>query len=640
MNAPTLAPGTTLGGRWQVGPFIGAGELGEVYAVRDPLSGQTGALKRFSPQLLGHAGAWAAFDKTAQAVAALPFDVFAKRIDSGTDGAPWVVTDRVVWPSLAEQVRAGGTLPVERMAAMLDALAPALDAAHAAGLVHRGLKPGNVFVEPAEKPTVHVTDFGAWRLRAALGIAPGWAATPGWLGPDAADPAEASTPRMDVFSLGLVIFHALTGHCRFSAAEREPVNIEALWLQMLEPIGSASALAAELGVELDRGLDDWLARALAPRPEERFESVGAMAARFRSAAQVFGGAQKNAPRARPIQKTQLGVAPPPVAPPANAGASPAAASPPAASPAAEPLPAKKRTLLMFAQGPDEPPPSGDEQHEPVAMVSAQPLAYLRVPTRPPPADVEAVLPATAAVPPTVSAPAPATMAPGTMPAPATVPMPPGAAARVPMPGQAAAVPIAAAPGHPLAATLPTAQAAPTHAELEAYGVPKKRGAALPIAIGGGVIALGGLGLLAFHFLHASPAKETTAGSATVASASRAPARSATAPVASGSADAGTDAAPQSAIVHFVCDPACDRIECDGQEVKLDAGAAPLDPGPHRCTGTRHGYLPSNDRFQADPGQDVTRRLKLTKLMPHPQPAQHPATTHKKKTCGTFINPCK
>ena len=285
MNAPALAPGTSVGGRWQVAAFIGRGELGEVYAVRDPLSGQPGALKRFAPALLDHADAWAAFDKAAQAVAALPFDGFAKRIDSGKDTAPWVVTDRVVWPSLADQIRAGGALPIERLAAMLEALAPALDAAHAAGLVHRDLKPGNVFVEPAEKPTVHITDFGVWRLRVALGLAPGWAATPGWLGPDAADPAEASTPRMDVFALGLVVFHALTGHSRFRAVEREPLDTAALWTQMLEPIGSASALAAELGAPLDAALDDWFSQALAPRPEQRFESVGTMAGNFRAAVQ-------------------------------------------------------------------------------------------------------------------------------------------------------------------------------------------------------------------------------------------------------------------------------------------------------------------------------------------------------------------
>jgi serine/threonine-protein kinase len=583
VNAPALAPGTSVGGRWQVAAFIGRGELGEVYAVRDPLSGQPGALKRFAPALLDHADAWAAFDKAAQAVAALPFDGFAKRIDSGKDTAPWVVTDRVVWPSLADQIRAGGALPIERLAAMLEALAPALDAAHAAGLVHRDLKPGNVFVEPAEKPTVHITDFGVWRLRVALGLAPGWAATPGWLGPDAADPAEASTPRMDVFALGLVVFHALTGHSRFRAVEREPLDTAALWTQMLEPIGSASALAAELGAPLDAALDDWFSQALAPRPEQRFESVGTMAGNFRAAVQSIGGASSKPPaRPGPALERQLGPSVPP---------------PTGTKPAREP-----------------PPPSSDPQHEPVAMVSAQPLAYLRVPTRPPPAD-------TAAAPPT-----PVAINPPTPTAPLSVPAP------TPPP----------APARP-----PVAEAAPVDVAPAAHGLPKKRGLTVPLAIAGGVLALGGLGLLVSHLVGSpapaeseKPAASAPATPSALAAASNpAPPASAAPPAASASA-AAEPAPPKQAAVRFECEPACDRIECDGRQVELDAGSAALDPGPHRCTATRRGYLPANDRFDLEPGQDASRHLTLTKLRPARPAAPPHAPAKKKKPCGTFINPCK
>lgn len=587
MNAPTLASGTSVGGRWRVQSYIGRGELGEVYAVRDPLSGQTGALKRFSPALLGHTDAWAAFDKAAKAVAALPFDAFAKRIDSGTDAAPWVVTDRVVWPSLADQVRAGGALPVERMAAMLDALAPALDAAHAAGLVHRDLKPGNVFVEPADRPTVHLTDFGVWRLRVALGIPPGWASTPGWLGPDAADPAETSTPRMDVFALGLVVFHALTGHGRFAAAERQPLDIEALWKEMLEPVGAASALASGLGVPLDAALDDWFSQALAPRPEQRFASVGEMAGGLRAAMRSMGSAAKVPARPGPALQRQLGPSTPP---------------PSGTKPAREP-----------------PPPSSNPQHEPVAMVSAQPLAYLRVPTRPPPEDPDAPPP------PSITPAA----APPTVPAPAAAPPPPSA--------PAAPAPVAPPPS-PFAAALPTAQAAP--ANEAPPDVPKKGLPIVPLAIGGGVIVVGGLALLVAHVAGSSsaaavdsapPARSATAA----ASASPQPAGSTrAAPSASATAE---PAPPKQAMVRFECEPDCDRIECDGREVELDAGSAALDPGPHRCTATRRGYLPKNDRFQLDAGQEATRHLELTKLRPRPQAVPH----HKKKPpCGTFINPCK
>lgn len=590
--SPALAPGASIGGRWQVAAFIGRGELGEVYAVRDPLSGQSGALKRFTPALNSRSDAWAAFEATAKAVAALPFDVFAKRIDSGKEGAPWIVTDRIIWPSLLDQVRAGGALPAARLAAMLEVLAPALDAAHAAGLVHRDLKPGNVFVEPAEKPTVHVTDFGAWQLRAALALPPGWAATPGWLGPDAADPAEASTPQMDVFALGLVVFHALTGRCRFPAAEYEPLESNALWAQMLEPIGSASALAMELGVSLDAAFDDWFSRALAPRPQERFQSIGAMAQAFGKAVQNIGAAARVA--------VPSGVAPP---------RQPGIAPPPPSGPAPEPRPRARMGSL----------------HEPVAMVSSQPLAYLRMPTRPPPeAEPEPAAVAAAAAAPVPAAPAmqPAAAAPGAAPAaaPQTMPAP------------------AMAPAH-------AADAVPNADELAAFGVPKKRSPVVPLAIVGGIVAVVALVLLVPRFLARTSAAPDSSGTAPGSAAARSSATSPASAAAEagaaspGSASAPADAAPPSpATVTFECEPTCERVECDGREVQLDGGAAPLDPGPHRCTATRRGYLPSNDRFDVDPGEKSTRHIKLTKLRPQRPPA--PAHTAKKKPCGTFINPCK
>ncbi len=632
MKAPALASGTSVGGRWKIAAFIGRGELGEVYAARDPLSGQAGALKRFAPELAGKSEAWAAFEETAKQVAALPFDAFAKRIDSGSDAAPWVVTDRIVWPSLAEQVRAGGTLPVERMAAMLDALAPALDAAHKAGLVHRGLKPANVFVEPADKPAVYITDFGAWRLRAALALPPGWTATPGWLGPDAADPAEASTPKMDVFALGLVVFHALTAHCRFPAAEQQPIYTDALWKQMCEPIGSASALAQEFGVTLDAALDGWFSRALSPRPAERFESVGAMAADFRKAIQAAGkDAPQAPPRPGPALQQKLGPAKPPR---------------PVPSSRTKPEPPPPTTKKVAPKPESEPPPSS-EQHEPVAMVSAQPLAYLRVPTRPPPADEEAAAPE--AIP--ISPPTPAT--PVSVP-PSTVRVQDAAEApppTAPAPATAAPAPAVAAPAPAVAAPpAPATDAIPTDQELASYGVPAKRNLVVPLGIAGGVVALGAIVLLVVHLSGSS--KPTPAASAagplarSAAAASPEPSSSAASVQSAAPAAASASAAPElpaQAVVRFECEPGCERIDCDGRQLAVDAGSATLDPGPHRCTATHRGYLPASDRFDVVAGQDITRHLELTKLQPVHHAAPHraaPVHKKKKKACGTFLNPCK
>jgi len=331
---PLVGAGTILAGRWQIQDFIGNGETGEVYGVRDMHSTGTFALKLFWPSALGHSELWSAVQQTARTASGLGVDGVARTHDFGIDansGRPFYVAERVAWSSLADRVRLRGPLTPAEMASAFSVLARALDAAHGIGLVHRDLKPENVFVAPENPNWVRISDFGVSLLRAASPPPPGWGGTVGWVAPDAADVNARSTPAMDVFALGLVAFFALSGGPLHRAARVSPIDPNALWQELGAPIDSASLRARELGAAVDPAFDAWFQRAVSPHPQARFSSVGEMAFAFEAIARTLVAPQSQSAVA--LEGVAAAIAQPlifqPEAPPAAAplNAQPATAPP-------------------------------------------------------------------------------------------------------------------------------------------------------------------------------------------------------------------------------------------------------------------------------------------------------------------------
>jgi Protein kinase domain len=295
---PLMNPGAILSGRWQIQDYIGNGETGEVYGVRDMHSTGTFALKLFWPNALKQPEIWSALQQTARTASGLGVEGVARAYDFGIDAnaaRPFFVAERVSWSSLADRVRLRGPLSPADVSSALAVLARALDAAHGVGLVHRDLKPENVFVSPENAHWVRITDFGVTLLRSASPPPPGWGGTLGWVAPDAADPNARSTPAMDIFALGLVTFFALSGGPLHRAARANPIDPGALWQELTAPLDSASLRARELGASLDPAFDAWFQRAVAPTPQMRFSSVAEMASAFEAIARsLFAPQSQNA----------------------------------------------------------------------------------------------------------------------------------------------------------------------------------------------------------------------------------------------------------------------------------------------------------------------------------------------------------
>jgi serine/threonine protein kinase len=280
VTAPPLAPGSMFASRWIVGGLLGQSELGEVYEAEEAHQRRFAALKIMKPELVSEP-AWSEHIALTRALSELPGDGIARAYDLGIETGkkrPYIASERITFPTLSRYVGERGPVPLRVLAQALTTLGAALDAAHAAGIMHGGIKPQNVFVSYDNPHWARLTDFSLARLRAASGQGP--TALLGWSAPEAA--AGFITPAGDRYALALVCFFAASGVPWYNAlrsldgppSERSRGRL-------------ASERAKSQGGELDPAFDAWFARALAADPDARFRTASELAAVF---VDVFTGA--------------------------------------------------------------------------------------------------------------------------------------------------------------------------------------------------------------------------------------------------------------------------------------------------------------------------------------------------------------
>ena len=208
--------------RWdpeQIGPYaiigrLGAGAMGQVYLARST-AGRLVAVKTIKIELAEEPGFRARFAREVAAARQVS-GVFTAAVVAADPEAdlPWVSTAYVPAPSLSTLVRTCGPLPVPAVQWLAAGCAEALESIHAAGLLHRDVKPSNVLVAP-DGP--RVIDFGVARAaeRVQLTVTRGAAGTPAYMAPEQARDARQASPASDVFSLGATIVFAATGHAPY-----------------------------------------------------------------------------------------------------------------------------------------------------------------------------------------------------------------------------------------------------------------------------------------------------------------------------------------------------------------------------------------------------------------------------------------
>ena len=170
-----------LAGRYVLEAPIGRGGMGEVWRGTDPVLGRQVAVKTIDLRSLPDESGAARFEREARATAGLSHPNVVTVHDSGVEGdTAYIVMELLPGPSLAEEL-ATGPLPVDEVVEVGRQVASALDAAHARGLVHRDIKPGNIAY--AADGRVRVLDFGITQLRSPPGPRRSRPRTPSWAPP-------------------------------------------------------------------------------------------------------------------------------------------------------------------------------------------------------------------------------------------------------------------------------------------------------------------------------------------------------------------------------------------------------------------------------------------------------------------------
>ncbi|MDQ1379130.1 MAG: eukaryotic-like serine/threonine-protein kinase [Acidimicrobiaceae bacterium] len=283
MDGP-LIEDVVLAGRYRLGSLLGAGGMAEVYDGQDERLARPVAVKLLRPDLAAVPDLRRRFELEARAAARLTHPNVVAVFDAGEDnGRSYIVMERLRGESLADTIGRG---PVDL--AWLHRLAGevlgAVGAAHEAGIIHRDIKPANILLGPDGR--AKVADFGIARViespaaaeaanvetaspLTGIGLVVG---TPAYLAPERAM-GEPATPQSDLYSVGVVLYEALTGAKPFPG--KTPVAIAAAAVQ-----GTAQDPMV-LRPDADRQFVSVIGRAMALDPADRYSTAAEMAADLR-----------------------------------------------------------------------------------------------------------------------------------------------------------------------------------------------------------------------------------------------------------------------------------------------------------------------------------------------------------------------
>ncbi|WP_278314876.1 Stk1 family PASTA domain-containing Ser/Thr kinase [Lolliginicoccus levis] len=260
--------GTLLDNRYRIDAPIARGGMSVVYQGMDLRLDRPVAIKVMDPRFSDDPQFLDRFELEARSVARLTHPSLVAVFDQGTDGEHvFLVMELVPGGTLRELLRERGPMPPYAAAAVARPVLRALAVAHRAGLVHRDIKPENVLISDAG--AVKVADFGLVRAIAASGTTTGGMilGTAAYLAPEQVTTGSADA-RSDVYSLGVVMFEMLTGRVPFSGDN----SISVAYQRTSQDVPAPGSLVP--GVP--REIDEFILRATAREPQQRFADAGAM----------------------------------------------------------------------------------------------------------------------------------------------------------------------------------------------------------------------------------------------------------------------------------------------------------------------------------------------------------------------------
>jgi eukaryotic-like serine/threonine-protein kinase len=261
---------TVLDNRYDVGRKLGSGGMGEVFLARDRVLGRDVALKVLRTQYAGDSEFAERFKREARSAASLSHPNIVQVYDRGEteDGSSYIAMEYVPGGTLKEKIVGSGPLGTREAAALGAQVAEALEAAHERGMVHRDIKPQNVLL--TDRGDAKVADFGIARAGSSVTISRTGSVmgTAGYMSPEQAL-GEPATPKSDLYSLGVVLYEALTGELPYTADNPIAVSMK----HVNEPLRPPR----EIDPTIPEGMNALVSRLMAKNPEDRYASADELA---------------------------------------------------------------------------------------------------------------------------------------------------------------------------------------------------------------------------------------------------------------------------------------------------------------------------------------------------------------------------
>jgi eukaryotic-like serine/threonine-protein kinase len=255
-----------LMGRYRVEQELGRGGMAKVYRGQDTVLGRTVAIKILAPQFADDQDFVHRFRREAQAAARISNHNLVSVFDTGSDdGVHFIVMEYVDGRTLADLIAGGGRILPDRAVEIAIDVCHALEAAHAQGVIHRDIKPGNIMLD--ENGRVKVTDFGIARVTSTADTIAQTAAvlgTASYLSPEQAQ-GQPVDGRSDLYSLGCVLFEMVTGRAPFLGDSPVAVASKHVLEQPTPP--------SRLNPDVSPDLDAVILRALAKNPANRYQTA-------------------------------------------------------------------------------------------------------------------------------------------------------------------------------------------------------------------------------------------------------------------------------------------------------------------------------------------------------------------------------
>jgi serine/threonine protein kinase len=319
-------PGALVSGKYRIVRLIGDGGMGVVYEARHEMLGSGVALKFLHADLAKRPGLTQRFMQEARVSATIqsPHVTHVTDVDTAQDGSPYLVMELLSGQSLQGMLDRQGKLVADQSIDFALQILAGLEAAHALGVVHRDMKPDNVFVTPSGGgPLLKLIDFGIAKLRASSEYTKGLTragvvmGTPEYMAPEQLVSAHTTDHRADIYSLGVMLFEMLSG-LRPTDGDDAEVIVAAVEAGRVRNI-------RQLVPGIPEGLALLVERATLPNREARFESAAEMRLALAAFAGQLSHAGKLAATAEPmpvlptpalsvLMSLPASVAPPPVVP--------------------------------------------------------------------------------------------------------------------------------------------------------------------------------------------------------------------------------------------------------------------------------------------------------------------------------------